>query len=362
MLNFHLNISKSQHQAMEQAFNKARKRGDHKTMNRLLAIFAISEGETNLSKIARLLRVSHEAVRQWLIKYLLEGVSGLIQRKQPPGRQAKLTKTQRQELASLIDAGPEAAGFPGACWRTPMIQELIYERFGVLYKVHYLSELLKNMGFSYQKAAFSVGGKDPENKNKRQLWLKETWPEILQQAESQNAYLLFGDEASFPQWGSLTYTWARRGKQPEVPTSGIRKGYKVFGLIDYFTGRFFYKTHEGRFNSESYQSFLWEVLKKTRKPIILIQDGARYHTSKATKLFFQQVTSRLTVYQLPAYSPDFNPIEKLWKNVKEKEIHLHYFPTFESLKQKVEEALVHFSDLHNDVLKLFGFYHERKAA
>ena len=347
---------------MEVAFAKARQRGDLRIMNRLLAIFAIAEGEKNLSQIARLLRVSHEAVRQWLIKYLIAGVSGLIEQKRAPGRRAKLSKTQRQELANLIDAGPEAAGFPGACWRTPMIQELILERFGVLYNVHYLSQLLKNMGFSYQKAAFSVGGKDPENQGKRQKWLDETWPEILQQAQNEKAYLLFGDEASFPQWGSLTYTWTRRGQQHKVPTSGIRKGYKVFGLIDYFTGRFFYKTHEGRFNSQSYQSFLWEVLKKTRKPIILIQDGARYHTSKATRLFFQQVAHRLTVYQLPAYSPDFNPIEKLWKNVKEKEIHLHYFPTFESLKYKVEEALVHFSDLHNDVLNLFGFYHERKAA
>ena len=61
-----------------------------------------------------------------------------------------------------------------------------------------------------------------------------------------------------------------------VETSGKRKGYKVFGLIDYFTGRFFYKAHEGKLNTESYQNFLQEVMKKTR-----------------------------------AYSPDYNPIEFL---------------------------------------------------
>ena len=70
--------------------------------------------------------------------------------------------------------------------------------------------------------------------------------------------ILFEDEASFAQWGSLSYTWARCGHQPEVPTSGKRKGYKVFGAIEYFSGRLFYQGIEGRFNSENYQAFFGE--------------------------------------------------------------------------------------------------------
>lgn len=72
--------------------------------------------------------------------------------------------------------------------------------------------------------------------------------------------------------------------------------------------------------------------------------------------FFEAKSHRLTVFNLPSYSPDYNPIEKLWKKIKEKKIHLHYFPTFDSLKNKVEEALLHFKDLKNEVLSLFGFY------
>ena len=63
----------------------------------------------------------------------------------------------------------------------------------------------------------------------------------------------------------------------------------------------------------------------------MIQDGARYHTSATMKLFFEQFKHRLTVHQLPAYSPDYNPNEKLWKNIKKDETHLHYFPTFDDL-------------------------------
>jgi transposase len=311
------------------------------------------------STTASTLNVSEESIRLWINAFILNGVKSFVYKK-PSGRPPKLTKTQRKQLYRLISQGPQNSGFPGTCWRSPMIQWLIYEKFGVEYSVFYIPQLLKNMGFSYQKAKFVGDHKDPE---KRKQWLEQKWPEIVKLAEEKNGYILFGDEASFPQWGSLTYTWAKKGQQPVVKTSGKRRGYKVFGLIDYFTGRFFCKGHEkGRLNSASYESFLSEVLSKTRKHIILIQDGARYHTSKAMKQFFAKKAHRITVYELPSYSPDYNPIEKLWKKIKEKEIHLHYFPTFDSPKNKVEEALLYFKDLKNEVLSLFGFYNKLAEA
>jgi hypothetical protein len=172
------------------------------------------------------------------------------------------------EPSTLIDEGPAKAGLSGNCWRSPMIQRLIQERFGVFYSVRYISELLKSMGFSYQKALFVSDHLNPE---KREQWLNSKWPQILELARSKNAYLLFGDEASFPQWGTLSYTWARKGQQPTIETSGKRKGYKVFGLIDYFTGRCFFKCQEERLNSHAYAAYLKEVLSKTRKHIVLIQ-------------------------------------------------------------------------------------------
>ena len=159
-----------------------------------------------------------------------------------------------------------------------MIQQLIYERFGVYYNVFYIAQLLKNLGFSYQKAAFVS---DHLNESKRSEW-RPPHGHRFYAAQAQHALLLFGDEASFPQWGTLTYTWARRGQQPMVKTSGKRKGYKVFGLIEYFTGRFFYQGQEGRLNSAAYIAFLQRVLEQTTQPIVLIQDGARYHTSTET--------------------------------------------------------------------------------
>ena len=334
--------------------HQAQNNGDFHTAKRIMAIVAVSE-ETIYSVIASTLKVSEESIRLWVNAFLLRGLEGLRINK-PSGRPSKLTKSQKKQLDKIITEGPTKAGFSGACWRSPMVQLLIYERFGVQYSVHYISQLLKNMGFSYQKAKFVADHKDPE---KRKQWIQKTWLEILKLAKEKDAFILFGDEASFPQWGSLSYTWAKKGQQPVVKTSGNRRSYKVFGLIDYFSGRFFCKGHDkGRLNSESYKSFLTATLSKTRKHIILIQDGARYHTSKAMKRFFAKKANRITVYELPSYSPDYNPIEKLWKKIKEKEIHLQYFPTFETLKNKVEEALLHFKNMKNEILSLFGFYNE----
>ena len=141
---------------------------------RIMAVLAVAE-KILYSQIATMLKVSDEFIRLCVKTVLVKGVEGLKPKK-PNGRPSKLTKVQRRELDRLISEGPTKAGFPGACWRSPMIQLLIYERFGVEYSVHYVVQLLKNMGFSYQKATFVADHKDPE---KRKEWLEKTWPEIL---------------------------------------------------------------------------------------------------------------------------------------------------------------------------------------
>jgi transposase len=76
--------------------------------------------------------------------------------------------------------------------------------------------------------------------------------------------------------------------------------------------------------------------------IFLVEDGAPYHHSKIVTEFKILNADRLTITPLPAYSPDYNPIEKLWKNTKRDATHLKYFKTFE--------------DLHESVVKTFKSY------
>jgi transposase len=342
-------ISAAYRKVVEGHLKTAQHFGRLRQVKHLLAILAVLDSQS-FAQVALVLRVHEKTVATWFHAFCCYGLQD-TPRMKPTGRPPKLTPTQKAVLATMIEEGPAKAGFRGACWRSPMIQQLIYERFGVYYNVFYSAQLLKNLGFSYQKAAFVS---DHLNEAQRQEWRTQTWPQILRRAHERNALLLFGDEASFPQWGTLTYTWARRGQQPTVKTSGKRKGYKVFGLIEYFTGHLFYQGQEGRLNSTTYITFLKRVLEQTTRPIILIQDGARYHTSAEAKAFFAQQTARLQVFQLPTYSPDYNPIEKLWKKIKQQDTHLHYFPTFEALTEKVEQALLKFTNTPEEILTLCG--------
>jgi transposase len=231
-------ISASYRKGVENHLKTAQHLGRLRQVKHLLAILAVLDGQS-CAQVALVLRVHERTVATWFQAFCCYGLQD-TPRTKPTGRPPKLTPTQKAALATLIEEGPVKAGCSGACWRSPMIQQLIYERFGVYYNVFYVAQLLKNLGFSYQKAAFVS---DHLNEAKRQAWRTTTWPQILRLAQARNALLLFGDEASFPQWGTLTYTWARRGQQPKVKTSGKRKGYKVFGLIEYFTGRFFYRNY-----------------------------------------------------------------------------------------------------------------------
>ncbi len=99
-----------------------------------------------------------------------------------------------------------------------------------------------------------------------------------------------------------------------------------------------YTETSGRFNGQSYVEFLAQLLTHYNGKIILIEDGAPYHGSAVVKEFKLANKERLTVERLPAFSPDFNPIEKLWKNTKRDSTHMKYFKTFEDLRDSVVQT------------------------
>ena len=301
--------------------------------------------------------LSPACIYDWQKAFLLRGLDSLVY-SHGGGRRPKLSPRQKKRLVELMDAGPLVVGCETACWTSVLIRVLIWREFGVLYNCQYVCTLLHNMGFSFQQARFVSDHLDAA---RRQHWLQQEWPMILRAARRQKGLLLFEDEASFAQWGSLSYTWARRGQQPEVKTSGKRKGYKVFGAIEYFSGRLFYQGIEGRFTSDSYQTFVQTILAQTQAHVFLIHDGARYHTSKATQQFFADHAERLTACPLPSYSPDYNPIEYLWKKTKKRATHNQYSKEFGALTVSVDKALAYFATHPDTVLGLFGLYCEESG-
>jgi len=332
------------------ALQQAYRTGTWREVRRITALLMVGQGQ-GIEDVAETVGVHPQTLYRWVQAYLTRGLAS-VKYGQSPGCPAKLTKTQRRQLKEVILQGPEAAGFEVGCWNSLMVQEYLEREFGVVYNRRYVGTVLKELGLSYQKARFESDHLDEE---KRREWKEETWPEILRQAKKEKAWLLFEDEASFAQWGSLGYTWGLAGHQPTVQTSGKRQGYKVFGAIDYWSGRVFWRRQEGRFNGISYQAFLRQILRATKGRVFLIQDGAKYHTSQAMKQFFKDHAERLKVFPLPSYSPDFNPIERVWKKVKGR-VHNRHFPEFTDLKKVVNKALDYMGQHPEEVLAVMKAY------
>jgi transposase len=130
------------HQTVKQLkaeLRKASERGDARAVRRLSVLVMIGE-QIGLSKILSAWNISVQTVYNWLRALLLGGLDGIVYRTSP-GRPAHLTKHQKRELSNLIEAGPEAAGYETGCWSSLLIQDLIFQKFHVLYNRFYVCEL-----------------------------------------------------------------------------------------------------------------------------------------------------------------------------------------------------------------------------
>ena len=344
---------KALHARLQQAYLK----DDVRLVRRTTVLIDLLVHHVAMAVLCERWGLSASCLYDWQRAFLLHGLESLRYR-HSGGRRPKLTTKQKQRLVELLEAGPLVVGCETACWDAVLIRVLIWREFGVLYNRQYVCTLLHNLGFSFQKARFVSDHLDTAT---RLTWLEQKWPTIVRAAKRRQGLILFEDEASFAQWGSLSYTWARRGQQPEVPTSGKRQGYKVFGAIEYFSGRLFSQGIEGRFNSESYQAFLQMILAQTTQHLFLIHDGARYHTSASTQAFLAAHSERITEHPLPSYSPDYTPIEYLWRKTKKRATHNKYFKECAAVVVSVDKALAYFAAHPEMVLDLFGLYCKESA-
>jgi hypothetical protein len=137
--------------------------------------------------------------------------------------------------------------------------------------------------------------------------------------------LIFTDEASFRQDSTLHATWSRVGHPPEVPVTGERQSVKILGAIELGSARF----HYGQapvFNASTDLDFLHRLaLHYRRRGAILIQDNASYHKDAQVWSWFKSNRHWLEVHQLPPYSPELNPTERLWQYTRQNGTHDRYF-------------------------------------
>jgi len=126
----------------------------------------------------------------------------------------------------------------------------------------------------------------------------------------------------------LYQTWARRGSQPLVPTTGQRNTQKVFGAVDIRRPAAHFVVGEARFNGETYTAFLDSLARHYRRQeVFLVQDNAPYHDGPEVKAWLGEHGRRFHLVPLPKYSPDLNAVERIWHHVRLSATHNRYFPT-----------------------------------
>lgn len=139
------------------------------------------------------------------------------------------------------------------------------------------------------------------------------------------------DEVHFQRHSTLTRMWSFKGQQPRVLSASTREKVGYFGALNLKTGRLL--TQEAAtFNSETFGDFVHYLLRHTRAKLYLILDNAPWHRARALKEFFLQHPQRLERIFLPSYSPELNPIERVWRITRRQVTHNRYFSSTDDLR------------------------------
>jgi transposase len=142
----------------------------------------------------------------------------------------------------------------------------------------------------------------------------------------------FEDEVHFTLHSTITRMWSPIGHQPKVLFAPNRQKVGYFGTVNVNTGELFTQTAYP-FNGETFEQFMRSFLTTKQlhgRKIVMILDNARWHKPVTRKLMEEYPESFEFLY-LPPYSPDLNPIERVWRITRRKCTHNKYFQILETL-------------------------------
>lgn len=313
---------------LRKAIKEYKKKGDVNMVIRLKVLIAYLHKKST-DTLAICFDISEKTVRRWIKKYENDGIDGLID-KPRSGRPPKLNADQLSELRTMIEADQERV------WVARHVYQLVMTVFSVIYSVKYLPELLKKINLSFHKAVHYLIKK---NEEKRAEWIKERLPKIYEEHIKEGWRIFFQDEVGFQTEGTLAYSWGPTGKKNAVKNYGRHGRVNLMGAYEVGSGEFFYITTFFKVNALRFKRFLCCLKNKFKTDkILIIADNASFHKAKWFTAWWKGL-DWLRVEFLPAYSPDFNPIERLWKWIKREYTHNQCWSTKKDLRKYLEGKL-----------------------
>lgn len=151
----------------------AKSSGDLETWRRAKAVSGYL-AHRSVIELSKELDVTRGSINRWLQWFNAAGADGLRPRDRL-GATPRLTVKQRDDLAKMVEAGPQESGFTSGMWTGPMIGDLIQKKFGVRYHNHHVPRLLNQMGFSVQRPRKRLARADVDA---QAIWLRYRLPAI----------------------------------------------------------------------------------------------------------------------------------------------------------------------------------------
>lgn len=149
------------------------------------------------------------------------------------------------------------------------------------------------------------------------------------------------DEVHFQQYGSRCRMWIPPEiKDPVLLHHPGRKSVGYFGAVRLRDGKFVYKREQKNFNARTFFTFMKQLHSKATRSgrrIIVITDNAKYHHAILHKEWREERLDSFLLDYLPPYSPDLNPIERVWKLTRRLCLHNRYLPTLDVVTTSVED-------------------------
>lgn len=274
----------------------AHKRSSH----RLLAIKSLIM-EFPFEAVAKLFSVSTKTLSRWVGHFNEYGIDGLIE-KERSGRPARI---DRQKAPTLVEAleDPSRAGYEH--WTGRKYHGYIQQQLGIELGYTTVIRFMHQHGY-----CLKVPQPWPDRQD--ELLRKAFCERLLELSSDQSVELWFGDETGIEGDPRPRRRWAVKGTNPRVTKNGDHVRMNICGIVAPRTGKsvLVQMTHS---DTDCFQCFL-DIANQTdlgeRPRQILIVDNASWHKSKSL------TWGRFEPMFLPPYSPDLNPIEKLWRHMK----------------------------------------------
>ena len=278
---------------------------------RFQAVKAVQTGQPPTA-VARALGLYPARVFVWLAAYRAGGWDALRARK-ASGRPKRLTGSQLRWIYNTVTSkNPLQLQFPFALWTRAMIGTLIRRQYGIKLSAISVGRLLAQMGLSCQKPLSRAFEQDATLVKQ---WIERDFPKIRALAKKDRAVVFFADESGVRSDFHAGTTWGIRGKTPVVRHTGKRFHLNMLSAIS-AKGELRFMTSRKRLSAALFIEFLRRLITNYPKKIFLVVDRLPAHKAKSVHRFVHQVKDRLRLFFLLPYSPEINPDELVWNDVK----------------------------------------------